>query len=219
MGRATTTERLRQAALDCAELLGVGAVPGHHLEYDPRGWRCSCAREDCAAPGGHPRFDDWSRRTTPDPARLNGWWSDPRWPCSVLAPLGTRFDVIDMPARTGEVALGYLQLWAVPVGPVIRHEGRVIYLIEASCRSDLAELLIRERIGDPGRDLCYRGGGYLVVPPSNTGTPGVAEWLVAPAARHRDRLPGAGELLGAIGYAAHVIASSPDRPLGNAAGF
>ena len=137
----------------------------------------------------------------------------PAWssgePCSMLLPLGGRYDALDVPWRTGAVGLGYLRLWAVPLGPVVEHRDRMVFLVEPEAREDLTGLMVRERLGDPRRGIRYRGEGHFAVPPSHPGTPAEARWVVPPAPSVL--LPAAGELLGALAYASHQLQRTEGR--------
>jgi hypothetical protein len=132
----TTSAEADHHAFDIAALLGVALVPGHCLATAGVGHACSCGVVGCAEPGAHPL-----------PAQTAA--TDGRH--SLLLPLGGQCDALDVPARTGAVALGYLRLWAVPLGPVIEDPTRMAFLVTPEAREDLPGLLVPERLGDPRR--------------------------------------------------------------------
>jgi hypothetical protein len=142
-----------------------------------------------------------------EPAAHPAWASGES--CSTLLPLGGRYDALDVPWRTGAVGLGYLRLWAVPLGPVVENRDRMVFLVEPEAREDMTGLMVRDRLGDPRRGIRYRGDGHLPVPSSHTGTPAEARWVVPPAPAVV--LPAAGELLGALAYAAHQLQRTEGR--------
>jgi hypothetical protein len=196
MRTRTSMDRRHEPAAGIAELMASAVVEGHYLRLTPEGHRCSCGAGDCRTPGAHP---------VDLPVR-------PGRPASTLLPLGGRCDALDVPLRTGEVGLGYLRLWAVPLGPVIADGDRMIFLVEPEAPEDPCGLMIRERLGDPRRGIRYRSDGYQPVPPSHAGTPAQPRWVVSPP-RSAGRLPLAGELLGALGYAGLRLQRAAQRPV------
>jgi hypothetical protein len=197
----------RDPAYAMVDLLGMPVVYGHCVHATPGGYRCSCGRPGCPEPGAHLRQpDEPALRVCPSAPSTGS--------CSVLLPLGERVDAIDVALRAGEVALGYLRLWAVPTSPVVEHRGRLVFLVGAHEREDIAGLDVRGRLGDPRRGIRYRSSGYQVLPPSNRGTPAQARWAVEPTRSRRERtLPTAAELLGALAYAVHHLQRAEGRPV------
>ena len=200
---STSPESPRRTASRLAERLGAPVILGHYSLPAPLSGRCSCCSDFCAEPGAHP---------------LGEHEAASRRPWSMLLPLGSRHDVLDVPLRTGRAGLGYLRLWAVPLEPVIEQAGRMIFLVEPEGPDDLSGLMIRERLGDPRRGIRYRSEGYQALPPSNAGTAAEARWVVSPdeAARRR---PAAGELLGALALATHQLQRLTRSPVPIAVGL
>lgn len=106
------------AVLDYAAR-GWSACPGAHPT--PVGSRaCSCDRVGCPAPGAHPTSPSWSRRATADAEVLRQRWAaDPD--ANVVLPTGHLFDVFDVPAAAGVMALARMDEAGMPVGPVAAH--------------------------------------------------------------------------------------------------
>ncbi|ACY99963.1 MULTISPECIES: bifunctional DNA primase/polymerase [Thermomonospora] len=94
--------RLRAAAKEYAAL-GWPCVPGARPLFD--GDRaCSCDRVGCPAPGAHPVSAAWAIQATTDLETIKRWWDDDRQP-NIILPTGRVFDVFDVPAAAGRMAL------------------------------------------------------------------------------------------------------------------
>src|SRR5580658_1618071 len=78
-------------------LVPRGQAPGS-------GRACSCDRIGCPAPGAHPRSAAWQIEASSDPAEVSRWWRD-RPGASIILEIGRVFDVLDVPARAGLLAL------------------------------------------------------------------------------------------------------------------
>jgi hypothetical protein len=141
--RARRAEADRQAdAVEYAEMgwpVCPGAIPRHsesrqggrHLggrQVRPRlagrgtvrdtGRACSCDRVGCPAPGAHPVSAAWQIEASSDPAEVGKWWRD-RPEASIILVTGRVFDVLDVPAAAGMVALGRMDSRSPAItGPV-----------------------------------------------------------------------------------------------------
>nr|WP_116023520.1 bifunctional DNA primase/polymerase [Thermomonospora umbrina] len=111
--------RLASAAKQYAAL-GWACVPGAR----PGGDRaCSCDRIGCPDPGAHPVSAAWRMQATTDPVVLKRWWSDDPQ-ANIILPTGRVFDVFDVPAAAGVLALERIAAHhsdpgpTSPVGPV-----------------------------------------------------------------------------------------------------
>ena len=80
------------------------------------GRACSCDRIGCPAPGAHPISAAWQIEASCDPAEVSRWWRD-RPEASIILVTGRVFDVLDVPARAGSLALERMAAKAV-MGPV-----------------------------------------------------------------------------------------------------
>jgi Bifunctional DNA primase/polymerase, N-terminal len=68
------------------------------------GRACSCDRIGCPAPGAHPVSAAWQIEASSNPAEVARWWRD-RPEASIILVTGRVFDVLDVPARAGLLAL------------------------------------------------------------------------------------------------------------------
>ncbi|MDH6576312.1 hypothetical protein P3T29_001948 [Kitasatospora sp. MAP5-34] len=139
------------------------------------------------------------------------WWWEQRSPeASVLVATGDAVCAVSLPSEAGARALEYLKLHGVPLGPVLATPGRYVLLVAPYSLAELGELLA-DRSWVPG-SLRYHGpDGYLVLPPSRTGSGGV-RWVRAPI-EDRPWLPQVGGLLGVL------IAASTTAPDGSRLAF
>ena len=68
------------------------------------GRACSCDRVGCPDPGAHPISPAWQNQATVDTAVITRWWRD--WPdANVLLVTGRVFDVLEVPAAAGRIAV------------------------------------------------------------------------------------------------------------------
>lgn len=83
--------------------LGWACAPGAHPLVD--GDRaCSCDRIGCPDPGAHPVSAAWAIQASADAGVLKRWWAE-RPEANIILPTGRIFDVFDVPAAAGELAL------------------------------------------------------------------------------------------------------------------
>src|SRR6516162_2819735 len=117
-GRRTEAGRLA-AAVEYAEMgwpVCPGAVPrddGSRLLRSSlllrsvardAGRACSCDRIGCPAPGAHPVSAAWQIEASSDPDEVAKWWRE-RPEANIILVTGRVFDVLDVPARVGLLAL------------------------------------------------------------------------------------------------------------------
>ncbi|PBC78794.1 bifunctional DNA primase/polymerase-like protein [Streptomyces sp. TLI_235] len=165
------------AALEAADR-GWPVVPGARAVrgvYGP----CTCGEARCPLAGAHPHDPPLAAATTD--GRMVQWWWEHRAPgAPVVAATGRSLCAVSLPAAAGERVLRYFADVGVPVGPVLASPGRYALLVAPFTLEDLGGLLA-ERPWVPG-SLRYHGpGGYVLLPPSQTGAGGV-HWVSPPAA-------------------------------------
>lgn len=96
--------------------LGWPTVPGAHPL--PDGTRaCSCDRIGCPAPGAHPLSHAWQSQASVDAEKLTGLYASLP-DANIVLPTGRVFDVLDVPAAAGVMALARMTRAGAPVGPV-----------------------------------------------------------------------------------------------------
>ncbi|HEY0537345.1 MAG TPA: bifunctional DNA primase/polymerase [Actinoallomurus sp.] len=78
---------------------------------------CSCDRVGCPSPGAHPNSQVWKLQATVDADRVGQWWAAAPG-ANIILPTGRVFDVFDVPAAAGRLALARMESGQVPVGPV-----------------------------------------------------------------------------------------------------
>lgn len=125
--RRDRRERLLAAALECA---GRGWIvcAGAHPRGD-EGGACSCDRLGCPAPAAHPISPAWQLQGTSEGARLRQWWAVTP-DANVILPTGHIFDVLEVPARAGIVALAGLDRSGSLMGPVAAYgAGRYLFFV------------------------------------------------------------------------------------------
>jgi hypothetical protein len=159
------------AARDYAAM-GWACSPGAHPLTD--GDRaCSCDRVGCPDPGAHPVSATWARQAEVDPDVLTRWWNE-RPQANIILPTGRIFDVFDVPAAAGLMALDRIDREDVPVGPVAVSGGeRHLFFVATrgapvdedewwSCHLDCSPENVAET---PGMRWHCRDS-YVVAPPS-----------------------------------------------------
>ncbi|WBB58028.1 bifunctional DNA primase/polymerase [Streptomyces sp. WMMC500] len=143
----------------------------------PHDRECTCPYAECAAPGAHP-YDPGVLAATTDP-RMVRWWWEQRPDAPVLLATGGRApSAVSLPAVTAARALTRLDRLGVRTGPVVATPERWALLVASYGYDELGELL-----GEHGwvpASLGFHGeGGYLALPPSQTGA-GRVRWERAP---------------------------------------
>jgi bifunctional DNA primase/polymerase-like protein len=81
------------------------------------GRACSCDRVGCPAPGAHPVSAAWQIEASSDPAEVSRWWRA-RPDASIILVTGRVFDVLDVPASVGLLALERMRRSLAVTGPV-----------------------------------------------------------------------------------------------------
>ena len=185
---------LLAAALACAVDRGWPVLPGAAADRDG----CRCPRPDCPTPGAHP--DDPSLLAATTDPRMVRWWWDRLPDAPVLVATGGRVSAVSLPAPAGVRVLDYFDALRIRTGPVIATPTRYVLLVRPYTMQELGELLVAQEWVPAS--LRYHGtGGYVVLPPSRSGTgsgAGAMRWVREPAGREEPWLPPVGELMGAL---------------------
>jgi Bifunctional DNA primase/polymerase, N-terminal len=187
-GRRKAHERTALAATRYAARgwpVCCGAYPPDG-QSQPRasGRACSCDRIGCPAPGAHPVSPTWQRQATADVAIVGHWWTLlPQ--ANIILVTGRTFDVLDVPAAGGLVALAQMERSGTEPGPVaISAQDRALFFVATraaiadedewwSCHLDCEPDTIPEITGL--RWHCK--DSYVLAPPSRLGNGLTARWI------------------------------------------
>ncbi|MFD7300617.1 bifunctional DNA primase/polymerase [Streptomyces pharetrae] len=151
-------------------LPGVGTDPQGHA-------RCGCPDPECTVPGAHP-FDPGLLAATTDARMIRWWWANRPTAPIVLATGGTAPCAVSLPAPAAARALHALDLQGMRLGPVLASPTRWAVLVRPYSMEQLGELLYAKDFV-PGSLRFHGEGGYLTLPPSETGQ-GQIRWERAP---------------------------------------
>ncbi|GGV01649.1 DNA primase [Streptomyces filipinensis] len=153
-------------------------LPG--VAPDPQGrTRCACPDPECTVPGAHP-FDPGLLAATTDARMVRWWWTNrPNAPI-VLATGGRAPCAVSLPALAAARALALLDRRGMRLGPVVAAPNRWSLLVKPYSMEQLGELLYAKDFV-PGSLRFHGEGGYLALPPSETGQ-GAVRWERAPLA-------------------------------------
>jgi hypothetical protein len=164
------------AALTFATEWQWPVLPG--VAPDPQGRaRCGCPDPECSVPGAHP-FDPGLLAATTDERMVRWWWSN-RPTAPVVLATGDRAPcAVSLPAPAAARALAALDLAGLRLGPVIASPTRWSFLVRPYSLEQLGELLYAKDYV-PGSLRFHGEGGYLALPPSETGL-GQIRWERAP---------------------------------------
>jgi Bifunctional DNA primase/polymerase, N-terminal len=152
--------------------LGWPCCPGAAPATD--GMRaCSCDRIGCPSPGAHPTSQVWKLQATVDADRVGQWWAAAPG-ANIILPTGRVFDVFDVPAEAGRLALARMESLRVPVGPVAAMgEERYLFFVATrgapvdedewwSCHLDT----VPESVADTPGMRWHCRDSFVVAPPS-----------------------------------------------------
>ncbi|MFJ6571331.1 bifunctional DNA primase/polymerase [Streptomyces sp. NPDC091292] len=164
------------AALTFAATWQWPVLPG--VGTEPRGGgRCACPDPDCTVPGAHP-FDPGLLAATTDERMVRWWWTNRPAAPVILATGGNAPCAVSLPALAGARALEALDQRGIRVGPVVATPTRWAVLVAPYSFEQLGELLHAKDFV-PGSLRFHGEGGYLALPPSETGQ-GQVRWERAP---------------------------------------
>jgi Bifunctional DNA primase/polymerase, N-terminal len=198
-GRRKLRERLA-AATAYAEMgwpVCAGAYPLRGAEQPPAGRlshstgrACSCDRVGCPDPGAHPVSAAWQIQATVDTGVIAKWWRD-QPEANLLLITGRVFDVLDVPAAAGHLALDRFAESGDDPGPVaacgpdrclffVVTRGAPIDEVEWwSCHLDC----VPDGFADTPGLRWHCRDSFVLAPPSRHISGQQAHWICAPAAR------------------------------------
>ncbi|MGW0736319.1 bifunctional DNA primase/polymerase [Streptomyces sp. NPDC002851] len=180
-GRSRGRPEPAAAALTFAARWGWPVLPGVGLSRSGSPG-CACPDADCAVPGGHP-FDPGLLAATTDERMVRWWWTNRPGAPIVLATGGPGPSAVSLPAVWAARALADLDRAGIRLGPVVASPDRWYLLVAPYSMARLGELLYaKDRV--PGALRFHGSGGYVVLPPGETGQ-GEVRW-------ERPPLPGSG---------------------------
>ncbi|MFJ9345087.1 bifunctional DNA primase/polymerase [Streptomyces sp. NPDC101237] len=169
---------LLDAALAFATEWQWPVLPG--VAADPQGRaRCACPDPECTVPGAHP-FDPGLLAATTDERMVRWWWGNRPAAPIVLATgaAGKAPCAVSLPALAASHALTLLDRRGMRLGPVVASPTRWALLVKPYSMEQLGELLYAKDFV-PGSLRFHGEGGYLALPPSETGQ-GAIRWERAP---------------------------------------
>jgi hypothetical protein len=204
--RSRVAGRMAAAAVDYATQ-GWPVCPGAHLPGEqarhrspgalPRGRArdpvraCSCDRIGCPAPGAHPISPAWQIEASSDPGEVGRWWRE-RPQANIILVTGRVFDVLDVPAAAGTVALARMDRAGVQAGPVALSAGaqaaddRALFFVASrGAHADEDEWWSCHLDCEPDDFAQVTGlrwhtrNSFVVAPPSRCGR-GAAQWIREP---------------------------------------
>ncbi|WP_328311669.1 bifunctional DNA primase/polymerase [Streptomyces sp. NBC_00442] len=198
------SERAAQlgAALTCATQWKWPVVPGVGLAAGGRG--CACPDPECVVPGAHP-FDPVLLAATTDESMIRWWWTNRPAAPVLLATGGGAPCAISLPAVAGARALAALDSMDVRLGPVVATPTRWSLLVAPYSMERLGELLY-SKDWVPSSLRFHSEGGYLVLPPSQTGK-GQIRWERPPLGSAELWLP---EVEAVVDALVEASTSAPD---------
>lgn len=173
----------RQVHLEAALLCATGrqwpVLPGvGHTASGGRDGGCACPDPDCVVPGAHP-FDPGLLAATTDERMVRWWWTNRPGAPLILATGGRAPCALSLPAVAGARALAVLDRMGLRVGPVVATSTRWSLLVAPYSLERLGELL-HAKDWVPSSLRFHGDGGYLALPPSETGN-GPVWWERAPS--------------------------------------
>ena len=164
------------AALTFATAWQWPVLPG--VAADPQGRaRCACPDPECTVPGAHP-FDPGLLAATTDERMVRWWWTNRPAAPIILATGDKAPCAVSLPALAASRALLALDHMGMRLGPVIATPTRWALLVKPYSLEQLGELLYAQD-HVPGSLRFHGEGGYVALPPSETGQ-GQLRWERAP---------------------------------------
>jgi hypothetical protein len=148
---------------------------------------CSCDRLGCPSPGSHPMSPAWQNVASADPQRIARWWATMP-AANVILPTGRVFDVLDVPAEAGLLALSAMERTGMRPGPVAISPGsRAHFFVRSrgapddenewwSCHLDC----LPEEVADVAGLRWHCRDSYVLAPPSRTADGPPGRWLRDP---------------------------------------
>ncbi|WJV47620.1 bifunctional DNA primase/polymerase [Streptomyces flavofungini] len=159
-------------------LPGVGIDSQVRRGIDTEGdRRCACPDPECGFPGAHP-LDPGLLAATTDERMVRWWWTNRPGAPVLLATGGRAPCAVSLPAAAGARALAALDDAGIRLGPVVSTPARVFILVAPYSMEQLGALLYAKD-WVPGSLRFHGEGGYVALPPSETGQ-GQVRWERAP---------------------------------------
>jgi hypothetical protein len=182
----TADAAVRYAAMGWPVCPGAFA-PGRMQRSASIGRSCSCDRIGCPSPGAHPLSPAWQLLASTDTELVARWWlTMPE--ANVVLVTGRVFDVLDVPAAVGMMALARMGQSGMRSGPVAMSAGNRAYFFVStrgapadenewwSCHLDCEP----EEVAEVGGLRWHCRDSYVLAPPSRHGSSGTARWLREP---------------------------------------
>lgn len=194
--RERVTAAMGYAAMGWPVCAGACPLAGAHSRLTPHrragepptGRACSCDRVGCPDPGSHPVSPAWQSQATVDTRVIARWWRE-KPSSNVLLVTGRLFDVLDVPAAAGRVALEALTRGGIEPGPVAAcGPDRYLFFVATrgapadevewwSCHLDCEP----DSVADTPGLRWHCRDSYVLAPPSQHVSGQQAHWLRAPA--------------------------------------
>jgi len=124
-------------------------------------------------PGAHP-FDPAVLAASTDPRMVSWWWTNRPAAPLILATGGSAPCALSLPAAAGAGALAEFDRLGVRTGPVTATPTRFSLLVAPYALEELGDLLYTYD-WVPSSLRFHGAGGYIALPPSQTG-PGEVRW-------------------------------------------
>ncbi|CAM4100655.1 bifunctional DNA primase/polymerase [Nocardiopsis rhodophaea] len=177
----------------------LGDMLGAALKYASLGWpvcrgaapsamggrACGCDRIGCPDPGAHPMSAAWGMEATVNPDTIRRWWTTTP-AANVILPTGRVFDVLDVPAGAGVMALTRMDRAGIPAGPVAAVDGRHLFFVATrspvdedewwSCHLDC----VPETSSDTPGLRWHCRDSYVLAAPSQLPSGAAATWIRGP---------------------------------------
>ncbi|WP_330282831.1 bifunctional DNA primase/polymerase [Streptomyces sp. NBC_00588] len=174
--RSDGRPELISAALTFATEYQWPVLPGVAADPQARS-RCGCPDAEYTVPGAHP-FDPGLLAATTDARMVRWWWGNRPAAPIILATGGRAPCAVSLPALAAAHALTALDRVGMRLGPVVASPNRWAILVKPYGMEQLGELLYAKDFV-PGSLRFHGEGGYLALPPSETGE-GEIRWERAP---------------------------------------
>ncbi|MDA8369209.1 MAG: bifunctional DNA primase/polymerase [Nocardiopsaceae bacterium] len=182
--RRRNTHDMLGAALGYAALgwpVCRGAAPS-----TATGRSCDCDRLGCPDPAAHPVSQAWGLEATTDADTVRRWWEATPG-ANIILPTGRVFDVFDVPAGAGVMALARMGRAGVPTGPVAAVEAqRYLFFVATRSPADEDEWwschldCVPESISDTPGLRWHCRDSYVLGPPSRLPSGNHVAWIRAP---------------------------------------
>lgn len=182
--RRHTAGSTLDSALEYAQMgwpVARGAAPA-----DTGGRACACDRVGCPDPAAHPVSAAWRMEATTDQETIRRWWTATPG-ANVVLPTGRVFDVFDIPAGAGVMALARMGRAGVPAGPVAAVDAaRYLFFVATRSPSDEDEWwscdldCVPETVDETPGLRWHCRDSYVLGAPSRLPTGNHVSWIRSP---------------------------------------